>query len=62
MNPLRRAERDGRISRRLDEGRIEPATFYELTDLGRSPDQPLAALAEWAEVDGKAVEAARSQP
>ena len=26
---LRRAERDGLISRRLDEGRIETGTFYE---------------------------------
>ena len=58
---LRRAERDGLISRRLDEGRIETATLYELTDLGRSLDQPLAALAEWAEVNWKAVEVAREQ-
>ena len=58
---LRRAERDGLISRRLDEGRIETATLYELTDLGRSLDLPLAALAEWAEVNWKAVEVAREQ-
>ena len=58
---LRRAERDGLISRRLDEGRIETATLYELTDLGQSLDQPLAALAEWAEVNWKAVEATREQ-
>ena len=58
---LRRAERDGLISRRLDEGRVETTTLYELTDLGRSLDQPLAALTEWAEVNWKAVEAAREQ-
>ena len=58
---LRRAERDGLISRRLDEGRIETTTLYELTDLGRSLDQPLGALAEWAEVNWKAVEVAREQ-
>lgn len=58
---LRRAERDGLITRRLDGGRVETATLYELTDLGRSLDQPLAALAEWAEINWKAVEAAREQ-
>jgi len=43
---LRRAERDGLITRHLDPGRIETATLYELTDLGRSLDAPLAAMAE----------------
>jgi DNA-binding HxlR family transcriptional regulator len=33
---LRRAERDGLICRHLDPGRIETATLYELTDLGRT--------------------------
>ena len=58
---LRRAERDGLIARHLDDARIETATLYELTDLGRSLDQPLAALAQWAEVNWKAVEVAREQ-
>lgn len=58
---LRRAERDGLIARHLDGERIETTTLYELTDLGRSLDQPLAALAEWAEVNWKAVEVAREQ-
>ena len=58
---LRRAERDGLIAWQLDDARIETATLYELTDLGRSLDQPLAALAEWAEVNWKAVEVAREQ-
>jgi DNA-binding HxlR family transcriptional regulator len=33
---LRRAQRDGLITRHLDDGRVETATLYELTDLGRS--------------------------
>ena len=38
---LRRAERDGLIVRHLDSSRVETATLYELTDLGRSLDAPL---------------------
>lgn len=56
---LRRAERDGLVTRHLDPGRIETATLYELTDLGRSLDVPLAAMAEWADANWPAVEAAR---
>jgi len=41
---LRRAERDGLITRHLDPARIETATLYELTDLGRSLDAPLEAM------------------
>jgi DNA-binding HxlR family transcriptional regulator len=37
----------------LADRRVEPATpprvYYRLTDLGRSLDEPLAALREWAE-------------
>jgi len=40
---LRRAERDGLITRHLDERRVETATLYELTDLGQSLDVPLTA-------------------
>lgn len=58
---LRRPERDGLIARRLDGERIETATPYELTDLGRSLDVPLAAMAEWADRNWQAVEAARSR-
>lgn len=58
---LRRAERDGLIARHLDGERIETTTLYELTDLGRSLDLPLAALAEWAEINWKAVEVAREE-
>jgi DNA-binding HxlR family transcriptional regulator len=56
---LRRAERDGLVARRLDGGRIETATLYELTDLGRSLDVPLAEMTKWAECNWQAVEAAR---
>jgi DNA-binding HxlR family transcriptional regulator len=35
---LRRAERDGLLLRHVDPGRVESATFYELTDLARSLD------------------------
>ena len=41
---LRRAERDGLITRHLDAHRVETATLYELTDLGRSLEQPIAGL------------------
>ena len=58
---LRRAERDGLVARHLDGGRIETATLYELTDLGRSLDLPLVAMAKWAERNWQAVEAARSR-
>lgn len=58
---LRRAERDGLVARHLDGERIETATLYELTDLGRSLDAPLTAMAEWADHNWQVVEAARSR-
>ena len=58
---LRRAERDGLISRHLDGERVETATLYELTDLGRPLDQPLAVFAQWAETSWQAVETARER-
>jgi DNA-binding HxlR family transcriptional regulator len=45
---LRRAERDGFVSRHLDSDRVETTTLYKLTELGRSRDEPLAALASWS--------------
>jgi hypothetical protein len=51
---LGRAERDGLITRHLDAERVDTATLYELTDLGRSLDEPLAALDRWVEGTGKA--------
>lgn len=56
---LRKAERDGLITRHLDAEHIETATLYELTDLGRSLDEPLAAFDRWVEVNWEPVEAAR---
>jgi DNA-binding HxlR family transcriptional regulator len=56
---LRRAERDGLIVRHLDPGRVETATLYRLTDLGRSLDEPLVVLERWAEMNWQQVEAAR---
>jgi DNA-binding HxlR family transcriptional regulator len=57
---LRRTERDGLVTRHLDDGRIETATLYELTELGRSLDVPLAALASWVDAHWQAVESARN--
>lgn len=58
---LRRAERDGLVARHLDGERIETATLYQLTDLGRSLDVPLAAIADWSERHWQLVEAARNR-
>jgi DNA-binding HxlR family transcriptional regulator len=55
---LRRAEREGLITRRLDPERIESATLYELTDLGRSLDVPLGAVDRWVETNWPSVETA----
>ena len=56
---LRRAERDGLISRTLDPGRVDTATLYKLTALGRSLDEPLAALGQWVDAKWDLVDAAR---
>ncbi len=56
---LRRAESDGLISRTLDPERVETATLYELTDLGRSLVEPLAALGQWVDANWHLVDAAR---
>jgi DNA-binding HxlR family transcriptional regulator len=56
---LRRAERDGLIARQVDPGRVETATLYELTQLGRSLDAPMAALGEWVQANWSGVETAR---
>jgi DNA-binding HxlR family transcriptional regulator len=53
---LRRSERDGLIVRHLDAHRVETATLYALTDLGRSLDRPLAELAQWVENNWDQVE------
>ncbi|MGH8988542.1 MAG: winged helix-turn-helix transcriptional regulator [Acidimicrobiales bacterium] len=46
---LRRAERDGLVTRHLDIERIAGATLYELSDRGRSLDEPLEAY--WEQVE-----------
>jgi DNA-binding HxlR family transcriptional regulator len=56
---LRGAERDGLVMRHVDAGRVETATLYRLTDLGRSLDEPLAALDAWTASHWHQVEAAR---
>jgi DNA-binding HxlR family transcriptional regulator len=56
---LRRAERERLIALHLDGERIETSALYELTDLGRSLDAPLAAMDEWTKANWQAVETAR---
>lgn len=58
---LHPAERDGFIARHLDGERIETATLYELTDLGRSLDTPLAAVAEWTNENWHVVDVVRKR-
>jgi DNA-binding HxlR family transcriptional regulator len=58
---LRRAERDGLVVRHLDPGRVDTATLYHLTDLGRSIDEPLTALKRWSDTNWPHVEAARQR-
>jgi DNA-binding HxlR family transcriptional regulator len=58
---LRRAERDGLVARHLDSARVETATLYELTELGRSLADPLAALERWVDGNWSKVETARLQ-
>lgn len=55
---LRRAERDGLITRHLDSEHVETATLYERTDLGLSLDAPLAAFDHWVDANWERVEAA----
>ncbi|WP_328324465.1 helix-turn-helix transcriptional regulator [Kribbella sp. NBC_00382] len=45
---LRGLERDQLVIRRV-EPTVPPAVHYSLTPLGRSLDEPLAALRDWAE-------------
>jgi DNA-binding HxlR family transcriptional regulator len=45
---LRSLTADGLAGRRVEPA-IPPRVYYRLTDLGRSLDEPLAALREWAE-------------
>lgn len=56
---LRRAERDGLITRHLDADRVESAMIYRLTPLGRTLEDPLAYLDHWVDKNWFAVELAR---
>jgi len=56
---LRRAERNGLITRHVDAGRMDTATLYVLTDLGRSLDEPLGALGRWVDANWDLVDAAQ---
>ena len=58
---LRRAERDGLITRSLDVGRVEIVTLYQLTELGRSLADPLVSLGHWVDAHWDQVEAARQR-
>lgn len=58
---LRRAERDGLVARHLDAGRVETATLYQLTELGRSLAEPLAVLEGWVDRNWYRVEQARQE-
>jgi DNA-binding HxlR family transcriptional regulator len=57
---LRRMERDGLISREIF-AEVPPRVEYSLTDLGRSLIEPIAVIADWAEVNvHRIVEAQRA--
>ena len=58
---LRRAERAGLIRRQLDHDRIETATLYQLTELGRSLELPLSAFGQWAGLNWPTVDMAQRQ-
>jgi DNA-binding HxlR family transcriptional regulator len=58
---LRRAERGGLIRRQLDHDRIETATLYQLTELGRSLELPLSAFGQWAALNWPTVDMAQRQ-
>jgi DNA-binding HxlR family transcriptional regulator len=55
---LRSLERDGLVDRHMYPG-VPPRVDYSLTDLGRTLEEPLAAVRAWAERHINAVESAR---
>jgi DNA-binding HxlR family transcriptional regulator len=57
---LRGLERDGYLTRKVTPT-IPPRVDYELTELGRDALGPVTALAEWAILTRKRVEAARAK-
>jgi DNA-binding HxlR family transcriptional regulator len=57
---LRALERDGLVERRVY-AEVPPRVEYSLTPLGRSLEQPLGAIKEWAETNITEIEAARAR-
>lgn len=57
---LRALERDGLVTRTVH-AQVPPRVDYELTDLGRSLEEPLAMLTDWAEVHVAQILAARER-
>ena len=57
---LRNLERDGIVSRTVTPT-IPPRVDYELTDLGRSLQKPITALAEWALDNMEAIHTAQAR-
>ncbi|GAA3085169.1 DNA-binding HxlR family transcriptional regulator [Kribbella aluminosa] len=56
---LQRLAADGLVSRRVEDS-VPPAVYYALTELGRSLDEPLAALRDWAETHMSEIEGHRT--
>lgn len=57
---LRALERDGLITRTIY-AEVPPRVEYELTGLGRTLQEPIAAVREWAEAHLPAIVGAREQ-
>ena len=57
---LRNLERDGLVSRTVTPS-IPPRVDYELTELGRSLQKPIAALANWALDNVEAIHTAQAR-
>ncbi|WP_427891975.1 winged helix-turn-helix transcriptional regulator [Kribbella sp. GL6] len=53
---LQRLAADGLVTRRVEDS-VPPSVHYGLTDLGRSLDEPLAMLRDWAETHMSEIEA-----
>jgi DNA-binding HxlR family transcriptional regulator len=57
---LRGLERDGLV-RRVVYAEVPPRVEYTLTDLGRSLEEPLSSIRDWAQQHMPAIEKARSR-
>ena len=57
---LRRMERDGLVEREVEAGPLNHVV-YRATELARTLDEPLRALASWRESHWHAIEVARSR-